>query len=140
MPSLNLARCYTSLATSPAHQKKSPGVLALVPGATLHFAVDSRMSVRGGMASVVTVNIEHLVSYESMGIATVRCVGGCSCATQRIDAHRTDAHRNVSVFLQHSFELRGTSDKCGLQLQVLPETSSGGYKFKVRTVTLAATS
>ena len=49
-----------------------------------------------------------------------------------------DAHRNVSVFLQHSFELHGASQQCELQLQVQPETSSGGYKFKVRTITLSA--
>ena len=73
-----------------------------------------------------------------MGVVSVRCVSGCSCDMQRIDAHRVDAHRNVSVFLQHSFELRGAGARCELQLQVLPETSSGGHKFKVRTVTLAA--
>ena len=60
-----------------------------------------------------------------------------SLATQRVDAHKTDAHRNVSVFLQHSFEMVGGSEQCALQLQVLPETSSGGHKFKVRTVTLS---
>ena len=136
--------CYSSLATNPAHQKKSPGVLALVPGATLLFPVDSRYS--GGtsapagtpVSSVVRASIEHLVSYESMGVASVRCGGGCSCDVQRIDAHRTDAHRNVSVFLQHTFDVRGASPRCELQLQVLAETSSGGHKFKVRTVTLSS--
>ena len=54
-----------------------------------------------------------------------------------MDAHKTDAHRNVSVFLQHSFELVGGTADCALQLQILPETSSGGHKFKVRTVTLS---
>ena len=56
---------------------------------------------------------------------------------QRVDAHKTDAHRNVSVFLQHAFELRGQTSECALQLQILEETSSGGHKFKVRTVTLS---
>ena len=144
--------CYSSLATSVAHQKKSPGVLALSPGATLHFPIDTRVatSAASGAASSATlssvassssvvVRIEHLVSYENMGVATVRCVGKCVCELQRIDAHRTDAHRNVSVFLQHSFALRGSYDAadCALQLQVQPETSSGGHKFKVRTVTLS---
>ena len=129
--------CYSSLALNPAHQKKSPGVLALVPGATLLFKVDSRMgleqretatgavvgsvivnnAVPSGATAALTaaapaagasatdmvrVSIEHLTSYENMGVATVRCAGGCRCAVQRIDAHRTDAHRNVSVFLQAS--------------------------------------
>ena len=35
--------CYSSLATSVAHQKKSPGVLALSAGATLHFPIDTRV-------------------------------------------------------------------------------------------------
>ena len=137
--------CYSSLATNPAHQKKSPGVLALVPGATLHFPIDARMANaanptvanRSGGGGV-RVAIEHLVSYEHMGIVTVRCLGQCSCDLQRIDAHSTAAHRNVSVFLQHSFTLRGAGDSCALQVQVLPQTSSGGYKFKLRTVTLTA--
>lgn len=159
--------CYSSLATSVAHQKKSPGVLALSPGATLHFAVDPRMhsagsgtgASTGGSAtvagnptpahntsSVVKVRIEHLVSYEHMGIATVRCVGSCACDAHSIDAHRVDAHRNVSVFLQYAFDLRygdapsterAAGGACALQMQILPQTSSGGHKFKVRTVTVS---
>ena len=145
--------CYSSLATNVAHQKKSPGVLALSPGATIHFPIDSRMAPMGvqsggnghstngngggGNASKLMVHIEHLTSYEHMGIAAIRCVGLCSCPTQTVNAHRTDAHRNVSVFLQHSFELQGATADCALQLQILPTTSSGGYKFKVRTVTLS---
>ena len=41
------------------------------------------------------------VSCMLFSLATVRCLGGCACAVQTIDAHKTDAHRNVSVFLQH---------------------------------------
>ena len=85
------------------------------------------------------MHIEHLTSYEHMGIATLRCVGRCACVTQRIDAHKTDAHRNVSVFLQHSFMLFGATADCALQIQIPPETSSGGHKFKVRTVTITTT-
>ena len=136
--------CYSSLATSVAHQKKSPGVLALSPGATLHFPVDSRMASAGAAlsgvnASRLVVRIEHLTSYELMGTVSIRCIGQCACATQTVNAHRTDAHRNVSVFLQHSFEMFGASEQCALQLQVLPQTTSGGHKFKVRTVTLSNT-
>ena len=149
--------CYSSLAMSVAHQKKSPGVLALTVGATLHFPIDARMprlgvggagGASGGgaaataiarNASRLTVHIEHLTSYEGMGVAAIRCVGGCTCPTQRVDAHKTDAHRNVSVFLQHSFELAaGLGGECALQLQILPDTSSGAHKFKVRTVTLSS--
>mmetsp|Transcript_20457 Transcript_20457/g.46850 ORF Transcript_20457/g.46850 Transcript_20457/m.46850 type:complete len:102 (+) Transcript_20457:1-306(+) len=88
------------------------------------------------LMEVVEASIEHLTSYEGMGRVAVHCVGGCSCAPQTIDAHRVDAHRNVSVFLQHTFNISGGSPTCGVQLQVLNATSSGGYKFKVRTITL----
>lgn len=126
--------CYSSLATKVAHQKKSPGVLALSPGATLHFPVDTRLragasssvaaaSAAGGAGDFVRVSIEHLTSYENMGIASVRCVGGCSCVTQRVNAHRTDAHRNVSVFLQVSRAGRRRKERraCGsAQAAILP--------------------
>ena len=36
------------MSTSVAHQKKSPGVLALTPGATIHFQIDSRMAALSG--------------------------------------------------------------------------------------------
>ena len=55
------------------------------------------------------------------------------------DTWQVDAHRNVSVFLQHSFELTGATTECALQIQVKEESSSGGHKFKVRTVTLSTT-
>jgi len=132
--------CYYSLALDPAHQKKSPGVVALSPGATLHARLDTRMRPSGAAESVVAervqASIEHLVSYEGMGRAALHCVGGCTCEEQTIDAHRTDAHRNVSVFLQHNFWITGGAASCGVQLQILNSTSSGGYKFKVRTITL----
>ena len=72
-----------------------------------------------------------------MGIAAIRCVGTCGCGLQRVNAHKTDAHRNVSVFLQHSFDILGGTADCALQLQVLKESTSGGHKFKVRTVTIS---
>lgn len=84
----------------------------------------------------VEASIEHLVSYDGMGRVGLSCVGGCSCAAQTVDAHRVDAHRNVSVYLQHSFVIEGGAADCGVQLQVLNGTSSGGFKFKVRTITL----
>jgi len=137
--------CYSSLATSVAHQKKSPGVLALSVGATIHFPIDVRMprvgngAALGRNASKLMVHIEHLTSYEGMGVAAIRCVGSCSCPVQTVDATKRDAHRNVSVFLQHSFELYAgeAASECALQLQILPQTSSGAHKFKVRTVTLS---
>ena len=44
--------CYYSLAIDPAHQKKSPGVVALSPGATLHARVDTRMRPAGALQQV----------------------------------------------------------------------------------------
>ncbi|KAL3930727.1 MAG: hypothetical protein SGPRY_001414 [Prymnesium sp.] len=47
--------CYYSLALDPAHQKKSPGVVALVSGATLHARLDTRMNHWGSRDQVGAV-------------------------------------------------------------------------------------
>ena len=71
-----------------------------------------------------------------------------------MDAHRTDPLRNVSAFATHTFDVRAgggdsgghggrgdamlaSSDElCVLQFRVLPSTSSGGHKFKLRSATI----
>ena len=41
------------------------------------------------------------------------------------------------VFLQHAFNLTSVGTDCRLQLRVLDSTSSGGFKFKVRTIIIS---
>ena len=89
----------------------------------------------------VTILIEHMVSYEGMGVASVRCGSGCVCEEQRIDAHRAGEVRDVSVFRRHSFAAHALASgaPCELRFEVLAATSSGGHKFKVRGLTIRPT-
>ena len=147
--------------------KRSPGVVALEPGATMHATVDTRMHLHlhagddgghghgqghgdgasaggggvsawggGGEANAsaaVLLALEHLTSYEGMGIVELRCLDGCACPAQRIDAHRPVAsHGRVSVYAVHRFPVAALGGAgCELQLQLLNATSSRGHKFKV---------
>ena len=77
----------------------------------------------------VSVGLVHLVSYEHMGMAAVRCVAGCECEPQVIDAHQRDGRR-ASVFVPHEFNATMTSS-CSLEVRVLERTSSGEHKFKL---------
>ena len=105
-------------------------MLAIVPGATLHF--DARAS------SPFLAQLAYLTSYRGMGTAAVNCVGACECPEQIIDAH--DAGVNATVFATLALHVSsrpgavsiGDEQTCGMQLHVLNRTSSGGHKFKVR--------
>lgn len=128
---------FCGYALSASH-KQSPGVVALVPGAQLYLPLDAPFA-RGTTGSVVLISLLHLRSYEGMGVAHLRCVAGCWCSEHRIDAHRParPSMRNESVFKEFSFKAdfeRGDT-KCLLSLRLSAETSSGGHKFKVRSLT-----
>ena len=124
--------------------KVSPGVTALVAGATLQTTVDTTSRVGVGedgaavanVSSAVIVQLQYLQSYEGQGIVSIHCLRSCWCAEQRIDAHKPAAEggRNESVFAEYSFGVTGRTRDCGLRLRVLEETSSGGHGFKVRTL------
>ena len=134
--------------------------MGLVPGATLLTRVDIAMASwrangrqRDAHASVIKLSLEYLVSYEKMGVARLTCTTGCSCAPQRINAHQVGDVRNVSIFAQYEFnvtrtlgELRGPGSTlamthdCELQLRILEQSSSGGHKFKVRSIIVSADS
>ena len=121
--------------------KISPGVLALKPGAELEFTPDTRVQSSGAADDPrlkVQAGLEFLVSWEGMGRVALRCVRGCTCHEQRLDAHRTSNVHNESIFLRHFFHLRGAAADCTLALRVLNESSSGAHKFKVRSLFVAA--
>ena len=120
--------------------KVSPGALALLPGAQLEFAPDTRLLSGGTRADPqarLQAGLEYLISYESMGRAVLRCESRCSCREQRLDAHRTSTVHNESVFIRHFWQIRGATDTCRISLRVLSESSSGGHKFKVRSLFIA---
>ena len=120
--------------------KVSPGALALLPGAQLEFAPDTRLLSGGARAdphAKLQAGLEYLVSYEGMGRAVLRCESSCACKEQRLEAHRTSAVHNESFFIRHFFHLRGATDACRISLRVLGESSSAGHKFKVRSLFIA---
>jgi len=90
-------------------------------------------------ATQIQVSILHLISYEGMGTVRMRCGPPCSCAEQTIDAHSTSAVRNVSIFVEHTFSaVLHVSQSCPLAVLLTNQTSSGGFKFKIRGVTARA--
>lgn len=120
---------------------ESFGVLAIVPGATLHF--EPRDTPAPFMATLA-----YLTSYQGMGIAALNCVGSCECGEQLVDAHDSESNATIFATLELTVSTRLLSngqheadklrsEPCGLQLQVLARTSSGGHKFKVRHLMLA---
>lgn len=133
--------CHRALSGKGGKEAKvSPGALALLAGAQLEFAPDTRLLSSGTQADSqvrLQAGLEYLVSYEGMGRAVLRCESFCSCKEQRLDAHRTSAVRNESVFIRHFFHIRGATDACKISLRVLGESSSGGHKFKVRSLFIA---
>lgn len=139
--------CHRAQAPDPSPRRKgkdtrtqpkiSPGVAANVPGATLELTVDTRLGSRGPEACV-RVGIEHLVSYDHMGVVRIACKRRCRCKTHDIDAHRTSAVRNDTVFVGHWFDVIGANERCNILFTVLNRTSSGGHKFKLRSLTLKA--
>ena len=131
---------YCGFALSPS-QKASPGVVALVPGAQLYLPLD--VSLAGASTGrTLVIALLHLRSYEGMGIAILRCVAGCSCPSHRIDAHEPPepAKRNESVYGEYDFRVQVAEQSygCLLALRLDEESSSGGFKFKVRSITARA--
>ena len=73
--------------------KLSPGVLALVPGASLLFGLldPATPLLVQPLPGRMRVRLRYLTSYELMGRARLRCVGACSCfggLSHVLDAHR----------------------------------------------------
>ena len=84
------------------------------------------------------IAIAYLSSYAGMGVARVACRGGCTCEPFELDAHR-DARRSqqhVSIFVTHAALAKFHGRTCGIEVEVLNVTRSGGNKFKVQAVTV----
>jgi hypothetical protein len=135
--------CERSLAGR--NKKRSPGIVGFTPGATAFLRLPPPSHSRdlpGGYARL-HVALSYLTSYEHMGQALVRCHGWCSCDPQAIDAHRAAEERNNSVYRVHRFDLSGTNatynaHACEIEIQVLPQTTSGEHKFKIQQLSIAA--
>ena len=129
-------------ASAVLRRKISPGVLALVPGATLRAEVDPDVGQPKGRAGgLVRMAISYLTSYEGMGKAAVSCRAACSCDQTVIDAHRDTkaGARKESVFETASLEVASHAHgACHLVIELLTSTSSGQHKFKVRDLVVTA--
>jgi len=98
--------------------------------------------------SMIRISLKHLVSYEGMGVAIVRCFLGCSCAQVLIDAawdgrhseHRSHnwMRRNVSAHLVYSFLARveDSEKECIVALTVAQKTSSLAHRFVLKDVAI----
>ncbi len=112
-------------------RKRSPAVVALVPGATARVMVELH-----GMRRT-ELSLEYLASYALMGRVTAACFGGCACASQTIDAHRPGVR--ASTWENRQFELslsHRTNTACVLQLVLLHASSSDATRFSVRGLRL----
>lgn len=108
-------------------QKVKPGLVATSPGSTAIVAFQHDDASDAPFAA-----IEYLTSYEHMGIAQVRCQGGCMCPAETIDAH--DASRKTSEHASRMLRLSQVTVAdalCELNVTVLGATSSGEHKFKL---------
>ena len=117
-----------------------PGLVATAAGATALFnlsyisaevvAVPSTPPSTTGAVSAMRpyIAVDYLTSYEHMGVVELRCVHGCSCEPQTIDAHAPAERASIrKVAYVHVSRLEG----CALRLTVLEQTGSGGHKFKL---------
>ena len=109
------------------------GWLSNASGALLEFAFRTKLAeLPAGARARLTLRV--LTSYEGMGAAALSCAAGCACEPAVLQGHV-----NGSVSVEHDAHVAVTqAEACVLQLRVLPETSSGGHKFKLLGVTLGA--
>ena len=132
--------CYLSMA--PNNPKRSPGVVALRPAATLYVPLRPHEAVGASNGDDLCISLWYLTSFEQMGSATLRCGGGCSCSPREINAHRAQAQtsrgRNVSLYDEHTARVttHHAREECVLILRVNERTESGGHKFKLSDLNL----
>jgi len=71
-------------------------------------------------------------------VARVSCVGTCQCQSLTLDAHQNE--RRVSLEqVSPPITVYGLAARCALRVQVLPDSRSGGHKFKVTSVAAVST-
>jgi len=126
--------------------KMKPGIIGTQPGEHAEFCLDvARLEPGEGFAAL----LGHLVSYEHMGRARVTCWGECSCLPTDIDAYVKGG--KFSVFKAHVLDLKRVAQPrgspspprkegcgCVLRTQILAQSGSGEYKFKVLSLMTAA--
>lgn len=79
----------------------------------------------------VMVALTFLKSYSDVGKGRVECVSGCECAAKVFDAKNS---RPTSELHTERMELAAGGPTCVLRLTVLPDSTTGGHKFRLASV------
>ena len=126
-----------------------PGIIATAAGAqcTFTYALDvpPRTPKTGGASSASSAAMPHssihrvgvgfLRSYERMGRIALRCVYDCACSPITIDGWWKLSFSPLEVqYISVAIRPQGGAEehgRCGLEMTVLNDTSSGQHKFKV---------
>ncbi len=120
--------------SSHGERKVKPGWFTNSSGAALEFQVNS--SFAGHASARVQLVLHYTRSYDGWGRAELCCASGCECQCRQLDAHKegtekTSLIEGVTVAITQSAQ-------CVMRLRTLPESSSGGHKFKLSSVMVRA--
>uniref|UniRef100_A0A383V5K6 SGNH hydrolase-type esterase domain-containing protein n=1 Tax=Tetradesmus obliquus TaxID=3088 RepID=A0A383V5K6_TETOB len=78
----------------------------------------------------MNVQLAYLRSYTGLGMALVKCSGGCECQDTLVDGHHE--LRQSTIFLLRLYPTQAPA--CRISVTVQSESRSGGHKFKVTGV------
>lgn len=127
--------------------KRSPGVIATSPGATLFLTLDTRLADFASASPPngrrrLRASLQYFAASNGlMGTVSLRCVPstGCTCEETHLDANHllgSSGSGTVEGLNTHLFDVFGSSATCMLIIRVLNQTSSQGHAFKLRQLTL----
>ena len=115
--------------------KRKPGLTTFAAGSVAILALENPL---GGAARRVraTLTLSHLVSYDNMGLAEVRCEVGCSCASTVLNGSTAEIH---SIVVSTAIPIKlEASPSCQIRLEAVAQHgAAGGSKFKLSAVSLA---
>ena len=112
-----------------------PGWLADQPGAALEVNIGSTRLATLPRSARARLDVRFLVSYERMGAARLTCVAGCICRAATLQAHQAVARESVEGAYGVGVSQAG---ECVVRLTTLPDTASGGHRFKLIGFTVIA--
>jgi hypothetical protein len=112
-------------ASKPSNNSSGGAVAA--PG-TVGASIFSEYSLRPQPNMVVFIG--YLKGPRMMGRARISCVSGCSCSPLTVDGWHAHPHMRLATAKLHVTQ----SPECLVEVQVLPQSSSGHHKFKVTGV------
>lgn len=106
-----------------------PGWVGNASGASLAFALDTRLRGAPALDAPVELVLRHLVSYQGMGAASLACTPPCACEPALLQGYaseRVSVERAASVLVPQL-------EHCALVLTILPASASpdGGHKVKL---------